>query len=109
MGTNAISPQLAGHSSLSGVTIAVGCLSRTKADELVMSEHVHLEQFRHYATGAEGRVEIESEWTARNANERRGNFVRLSNCPTQAKGGLEWATCPLHLGRHLFKPLEAKV
>jgi REP element-mobilizing transposase RayT len=28
------------------------------------------------------------------ANARRVNSVRLSNCPTQAKPGLEWATCP---------------
>jgi hypothetical protein len=27
-----------------------------------------------------------------NANERRGDFVQRSNCPTQAKTGLEWAT-----------------
>src|SRR6266481_9310558 len=26
------------------------------------------------------------------ANERRGNCVQLWNCPTQAKGRLEWAT-----------------
>jgi len=26
--------------------------------------------FRHYATGSEGRVEIESEWTARKKRER---------------------------------------
>jgi hypothetical protein len=44
--------------------------------------------FRHYATGAAGRVEIESEWTAR----KREDFVRQLNCPTQAKIGLEWAT-----------------
>ena len=50
--------------------------------------------FRHYATGAEGSVEIESEWTPENANERREDFVQPSNCPTQAKFGLEWATRP---------------
>jgi len=27
-----------------------------------------------------------------NANERREDFVQRSNCPTQAKIGLEWAT-----------------
>ena len=32
--------------------------------------------FRHYATGCERRVEIESEWTARNANERREDSVQ---------------------------------
>ena len=26
--------------------------------------------------------------------ERREGFVQLSNSPTQAKIGLEWATCP---------------
>src|SRR5271163_3041415 len=39
--------------------------------------------FRHYATSCDGRLE--------NANERRENFVRASNCPTQAKTRLEWA------------------
>jgi hypothetical protein len=51
--------------------------------------------FRHYATGAEGRVEIESQWTARKrerAAGRREHFVQPPNCPTQAKIGLEWAT-----------------
>jgi hypothetical protein len=48
--------------------------------------------FRHYATGFEGRVEIESEWAARNVNERRGDFNQLWNFPTQAKIGLEWTT-----------------
>jgi hypothetical protein len=32
--------------------------------------------FRYYATGCEGRVEIESEWTHENANERREDFVQ---------------------------------
>src|SRR5216684_8946586 len=31
-----------------------------------------------------------------NANERREDSVQQSNCPTQAKTGLEWATRPLH-------------
>jgi len=47
--------------------------------------------FRQYATGREGRVEIECEWTARR-RERSGHSVQLSNCPTQAKRGLEWGT-----------------
>jgi putative transposase len=51
-------------------------------------------EFRHYVTGCEGRVEIESEWTARNANERQESFVLLRNWPTQAKKRLEWATRP---------------
>jgi hypothetical protein len=29
-----------------------------------------------------------------NANEQPGDFVRPSNCPTQAKTGLEWAAHP---------------
>jgi putative transposase len=33
--------------------------------------------FQHYATGCEGRVELESEWPARNANERRESFLQL--------------------------------
>ena len=33
--------------------------------------------FRHYATGAEGRVEIESEWTARKRERAEGRL-----CPT---------------------------
>ena len=41
--------------------------------------------FRHYATGIEGRVEIESEWTARKANGRPGGSVCQWNYPTQAK------------------------
>ena len=32
--------------------------------------------------------------TVENANERREDFVQPSNCPTQAKIGLEWATRP---------------
>jgi len=48
--------------------------------------------FRHYASGFEGRVEIESGWSARKRERAEGNCVPLSNCPTQAKGRLEWAT-----------------
>jgi putative transposase len=32
--------------------------------------------FLHYATGAEGRVEIESEWTARKRERATGSFVQ---------------------------------
>ncbi|MGA8274305.1 MAG: hypothetical protein WB919_22300, partial [Candidatus Sulfotelmatobacter sp.] len=59
--------------------------------------------FLHYATGAEGRVEIESEGPHGNANERRERSAQLSNCPillceayspggwpTQAVFWLEW-------------------
>src|ERR687888_68618 len=49
-----------------------------------------VEQFRYYLTGCEGRVEIESEWTARKRERAAGDFVQLSNCRTQPKIGLEW-------------------
>ena len=48
--------------------------------------------FMQYATGCEGRVEIECEWMARKREPPRGNSVPHENCPTQAKTGLEWAT-----------------
>src|SRR5882724_7407315 len=48
--------------------------------------------FRHYATGCAGRVEIESEWTARARERTIGTLCPPLNCPTQAKRGLEWAT-----------------
>ncbi len=41
--------------------------------------------FRHYATGAEGRVEIESRWTAQKPNERRGDG---GTAPLRSKPGL---------------------
>jgi len=44
--------------------------------------------FRQYATGAERRIKIESEWTPENANERLGTLCQPSNCPQpQAKAG----------------------
>jgi putative transposase len=58
------------------------------------AENWQWSSFRHYPAGAEGGVEIESEWTPENANARREDFVQPSNCPTQAKFGLEWATRP---------------
>jgi hypothetical protein len=49
--------------------------------------------FRHYATGLEGRVEIESEWTARKRERgRQDGSAHLWNDPTQAKRGLKWGT-----------------
>jgi putative transposase len=39
--------------------------------------------FLHYATGRAGRVEIESEWTARR-RERAGQYLQQSSYPTQA-------------------------
>jgi|SRR5271168_2665734 len=52
--------------------------------------------FRHYATWTEGRVETESEWTAR-TRERAAGILSLQKpkFPTQAKSGLEWATPPV--------------
>ena len=41
--------------------------------------------FRHHATGFVGRVEIESEWTARRRERAAGRLVWQSNFPTQAK------------------------
>jgi putative transposase len=39
--------------------------------------------FRHYATGAEGVVQIESQWTA-SQRERAGVVLRVEKIPTQA-------------------------
>jgi hypothetical protein len=41
--------------------------------------------FRHYATGYEGEVEIESEWTARKQERAAGRLCPLILNPTQAK------------------------
>ena len=60
--------------------------------------------FLHYATGAEGRVEIESEWTARKRERAAGTQCRAGSTPTQAKNGLEWATRPQ---KHKVPPLHA--
>ena len=40
----------------------------------------------------EGRVEIESELTARKREPSARNTLHPSRCPTQAKIGLAWAT-----------------
>ena len=50
--------------------------------------------FRHYSTGCDGRVEIESEWTARKREGATGRLCIAAECPTRAKTGLEWATFP---------------
>ena len=45
--------------------------------------------FRHYATGHQGRIEIESEWTVRKRELAAGGLLSTSsNWPTQAKIGL---------------------
>lgn len=41
--------------------------------------------FRHYATGYEGTVEIESDWTANKRERAAGRLCALSYDPTQAK------------------------
>jgi hypothetical protein len=48
--------------------------------------------FRHYATGLEGVVEIESEWTGRK-RERRGMRLRVKvvQLPHPSKPGLDGA------------------
>jgi len=59
--------------------------------------------FRHYATGCEGRVEIESEWTARKRERAAGTLFKQWNGPTQAKTRLEGAT-----GRPIGNMLSAR-
>jgi hypothetical protein len=45
--------------------------------------------FRHYATGCEGRVEIESEWTARKRERAAGRLLsRGRTAPLKPKSGL---------------------
>jgi len=51
--------------------------------------------FRHYRTGMEGVVEIESDGRRTSGKGRREGSAR--NCPTQARSGLEWATRPFNL------------
>lgn len=41
--------------------------------------------FRHYATGYEGHVEIESEWTARKRERAAGRLLAAIHNPTQGK------------------------
>jgi putative transposase len=44
--------------------------------------------FRHYATGCEGRVEIESEWTARKRERAAGKLCPGGAAPLKPKDGL---------------------
>jgi putative transposase len=44
--------------------------------------------FRHYATGAEGRVEIESEWTARKRERAAGRLCPATELPHSSQ---RWA------------------
>jgi putative transposase len=44
-------------------------------------EDWHWSSFRHYATGAEGRVEIESEWTARKRERAAGKLCLAVELP----------------------------
>ncbi|MES2222219.1 MAG: hypothetical protein V4587_14790 [Acidobacteriota bacterium] len=41
--------------------------------------------FLHDATGIDETIVIESEWTAKNGNQRWGGFRHCWNCPTHAK------------------------
>jgi hypothetical protein len=50
--------------------------------------------FLHHATGCERRIEIESEWTARQRERAAGGLFRAVELPTQAKIVLEWAVRP---------------
>src|ERR1700678_1393547 len=51
--------------------------------------------FRHYATGGGDALRSSRSGRRESANEQQGNCAQLWNCPTQAKGRLEWATCQL--------------
>jgi hypothetical protein len=51
-----------------------------KAELCERPEDWEWSSFRHYAIGCEGRVEIESEWTARKRERAAGDFVQPSNC-----------------------------
>ena len=48
--------------------------------------------FRQYATGCEGRVEIESEWMARKRERAAGRLGPTLELPHSSQSGLEWAT-----------------
>src|SRR2546421_1441914 len=55
--------------------------------------------FRHYATGTEGRVEIESEWTARKRERAAGRLCSAVELrPPKPRAGLNW---PPLFRRHL--------
>ena len=72
--------------------------------------------FRHYATGVEGRVEIESEWTARKRERMAGRLcpaVQLPHSsqnrarPASLRAGFEWATPRVALESFLrHQPLD---
>jgi hypothetical protein len=48
--------------------------------------------FRHYATGAAGRVEIESAWPVRKREREAGTLCSAVKLPHSSQIGLEWAT-----------------
>ena len=50
--------------------------------------------FIHYATGAEGIVEIESEWTANQREREMGTMCPKQELPHSSEKRLEWATRP---------------
>ncbi len=72
---------------------------------LVMPEHVHLllsepqrdtlaDALKSLKQGVSRRLIGDADHQHENASERWEDFVQPSNCPTQAKTGLEWATRP---------------
>jgi putative transposase len=52
-----------------------------KAELCERPEDWEWSSFRHYATGAEGRVEIESEWTARKRERAAGTLCAAVELP----------------------------
>jgi len=78
------------------------CHSRSpvKAGLCERPEDWEWSSFLHYATGGEGRVEIESEWTARKRERAAGKFV--SSCgtaPLKPKEGLSGPHGPVRILR----------
>jgi hypothetical protein len=54
--------------------------------------------FRHYATGIEGRVEIESEWAARKRERAAGETLSAGPTPLKPKQGLNGPPVPQRVG-----------
>src|SRR5437588_8656581 len=70
-----------------------------KAELCERPEDWEWSSFRHYATGGEGRVEIESEWTARKRERAAGRL-----CPAVERGG--WPALA-HVARVGFRKAES--
>ena len=71
------------HSKLSAVCgeAAIHPSQSGQARVVRTSGGLAVEQFRHYATGCEGRVEIESEWTARKRERAAGRICPVRELP----------------------------